>query len=248
VQQQAAEAERKRVAAEAPATDKPSEKIAGLNVATDRTAGPSAATEKAPAEKATNLASLTDGPPPSDITKSVQTELRRVGCLTGAADGDWNAASQRSLTLFNRHAGTKLDAKVASLDTLDAIKLKSSRVCPLVCQHGFEADGDRCSKITCGEGSFLNDDNECEKRRTRKPVARRDEPDDRYDRPVRERPRPEVRAPTPEIRTARPASSGGIVCGQGGCLPIARGCHIEFRTTAAGGPYEGGGGNVQICP
>ena len=247
-QQQAAEAERKRVAAEAPAADKPSEKIAALNVATDRAAGSSAATEKAQADKAANVAALTDGPPPSDIAKSVQTELRRVGCLTGAADGDWNAASQRSLTLFNRHAGTKLDAKVASLDTLDAIKLKSSRVCPLACQHGFEADGDRCSKITCGEGSFLNDDNQCEKRRARKPVASRDESGDRYDRPVRERPRPEIRAPRPEIRTARPESSGGIVCGRGGCLPIAKGCHIEFRTTAAGGPYEGGGGNVQICP
>ena len=55
----------------------------------------------------------------------MQAELRRVGCLTGAADGDWNAASQRSLTLFNRYAGTRLDAKVASVDTLDAIKLKS---------------------------------------------------------------------------------------------------------------------------
>ena len=247
-QQQAAEAERKRVAAEAPAADKPSEKIAALNVAADRTAGGSAATEKAQADKAANVAALTDGPAPSDIAKSVQTELRRVGCLTGVADGDWNAATQRSLTLFNRHAGTKLDAKVASLDTLDALKLKSSRVCPLVCQHGFEADGDRCSKITCGEGSFLNDDNECEKRRARKPVARRDQPDDRYDRPVRERPRPEIRAPRPEIRTARPESSGQIVCGRGGCLPVAKGCHLEFRTTAQGGPYEGGGGNTQICP
>ena len=58
----------------------------------------------------------------------------------------WNAASQRSLTLFNRYAGTKLDAKTASLDTLDAIKLKSSRVCPLVCEHGYKADGERCNE------------------------------------------------------------------------------------------------------
>ena len=101
----------------------------------------------------------------------MQTELRRVGCLTGAADGEWNAASQRSLTLFNRHAGTKLDVKPASLDTLDAIKQKPSRVCPLVCEHGFKADGDRCSKIVCAEGSFLNDDNECEKRRGKTPTA-----------------------------------------------------------------------------
>jgi hypothetical protein len=115
----------------------------------------------------------------------VQAELRRVGCLTGTADGDWNSASQRSLTQFNRYAGTKLDTKVASVDTLDAIKSKSARVCPLACAHGFEADGDRCTRITCAAGSFLNDDNECEKRRAGKPVAKRDRSDDRYDRQER---------------------------------------------------------------
>ncbi len=109
----------------------------------------------------------------------MQAELRRVGCLTGNADGNWNNASQRSLTQFNRYAGTRLDTKVASVDTLDTIKLKSSRVCPLVCEHGFQADGDRCTKITCAEGSFLNDDNECEKRRAKKPVATRDRPESR---------------------------------------------------------------------
>ena len=82
----------------------------------------------------------------------MQTELRRVGCLSGAADGNWNAASQRSLTQFNRYAGTKLDTKLASTDALDAIKQKTSRVCPLVCEHGFKADGDRCVKITCAGG------------------------------------------------------------------------------------------------
>jgi hypothetical protein len=73
-------------------------------------------------EKATNLAALTPAPPPADVTKSVQSELRRVGCLSAAADGDWNAASQRSLSQFNRYAGTKFDVKIASSDALEAIK------------------------------------------------------------------------------------------------------------------------------
>jgi uncharacterized caspase-like protein len=158
-QDQAAAAEQKRAAAE---------------TATDKAAAAPATADK---DKGVNLAALNAGPPQADVTKSVQAELRRVGCLTGATDGEWNASSQRSLTLFNRYAGTKLDAKVASVDTLDAIKQKSSRVCPLICEHGFKADGERCSKIACGEGSFLNDDNECEKRREKKPVAKRDRPE-----------------------------------------------------------------------
>ena len=217
-QEQAAEAERKLASAEVPAAS---------------------TTEKAQAEKGTNLVALTPGPPPADIVKSVQTELRRVGCLTAAADGEWNTASQRSLALFNRHAGTKLNVKLASVDALDAIKLKPSRVCPLICEQGFKADGERCSRIVCAEGSFLNEDNECEKRRAKTPVARRG-PDDRPDRALRERARSEA-------STARPQASGQVVCDRGGCRPVDRGCRLEFRTTAQGGPYEGGGGNVQIC-
>jgi uncharacterized caspase-like protein len=160
-QDQAAAAEQKRVAAESAAADKAS------------------APAPADKDKAVNVASLASGPPQADVTKSVQAELRRVGCLSGSADGDWNNASQRSLTKFNRYAGTRLDTKVASVDTLDTLKLKSSRVCPLVCEHGFQADGDRCTKIVCAEGSFLNDDNECEKRRAKRPVAARERPESR---------------------------------------------------------------------
>jgi hypothetical protein len=188
-QDQAIAAERNRAAAEtlanvASAGDKDQQIAQDQAVAAERNR---AATEtlasvpptgdKAQSEKGINLAALTSGPPPADLAKSVQTELRRVGCLTAAADGEWNAASQRSMALFNRHAGTKFDVRLASINALDAIKLKSSRVCPLVCEHGFRADGDRCGRISCAVGSFLNDDNECEKRREKQPVATRDRPE-----------------------------------------------------------------------
>jgi hypothetical protein len=188
-QEQAAAAEQKRAAAEI--ADKLSEKITALNAAGDRGSASPPPAENAQdvkkddkrGEKAVNVASLTAGPPPADLTKSVQIELRRVGCLTADADGEWNTASQRSMALFNRHARTKFDVKVASVDALDAIKLKPARVCPMICEHGFEADGDRCSKIVCGEGSFLNGDNECEKRRGKATVKRNE--NDRSSRRVR---------------------------------------------------------------
>jgi uncharacterized caspase-like protein len=227
--EQAAEAERKR-------TDKASNATAVAdNAATDRTtaAPPTAAKVD---DKATNVAALTAGPPQPDVTKSVQIELRRVGCLTAEADGQWSAASQRSLTLFNRYAGTKFDVKLASTDALDAIKLKPSRVCPPVCDHGFKADGDHCSKVVCADGSFLNDDNECEKRRGKTPTTSR-EPDARPDRSYRERPRPEVSA-------AKPQATGQIVCDDHGCRPVRRGCRIDYQ---GGAPRNGSGGNVEVC-
>jgi len=40
----------------------------------------------------------------------------------------------------------------------------SGRICPLICETGYRADGDRCVKITCRAGYELNDDRSCEDR------------------------------------------------------------------------------------
>src|SRR6266850_454234 len=235
VQEQVAEVERQQIAANPPA---PPEiiKMAAADASADEPAAGPAAIERT---QGPSLASLSAEPPPAQLVQSVQTELRRVGCLSAAADGEWNAASQRSLKLFNKHAGTKFNVRLASLDALDAIKLKSTRVCPLICEHGFRPDGDNCSKIVCAEGSFLNENNECQKRRAKRPTARR-EPDDRparVDRLVRERRNTEASA-------GKTKSSGQIVCDRLGCKPVDPGCHIELRSTSQA---AGDGGSVQVC-
>lgn len=184
-QQQAADAERKRVEAAAAGTPAP--------------AVPSP-------DKSVTVASLAPPPSPAEIIKSVQSELRRVGCYAGNPDGDWDSSSQRSLSQFNRSAGTSLDVKKVNAETLDAIRQQSSRVCPLVCEHGFKADGDHCSRITCADGFFVNDDNECEKQR-KQPVAKRDE-DDRASR--RSRQENASRSATPRGRTGYDAGVGAL--------------------------------------
>jgi len=262
---QAADAERKRVTAEAQSGGR----TAASNNTVVAAAAPAASPPPAPSKQAdtkqTDVAALTPGPAPQvDLGKSVQNELKRVGCLSGPADGEWNAETKRSLSAFNRNAGTKLDVKTASLDTLDTIKKKDGRVCPPVCDHGFRADGDHCGKIVCAEGSFLNDDNECEKRSGKTPTARKDREREadrarergrdrrdyrdapRNERAMQEPPSSDYGAPVPRV-SRRPESTGQIVCGVSGCHPVARGCHIEYKTTAQGGPIEGGGGNVQVC-
>jgi hypothetical protein len=173
-QSQVAEPERRQFA-----TDTPSQIVTADTVANNPLAGPPAETKQGP-----QLASLNEGPQHADLVKSVQAELRRVGCLAAGADGEWDKASQRSLALFNKHAGTNLDVRLASSAALDAIKLRAARVCPLTCDHGFRVDGDQCSRIVCAEGSFLNDDNECERHRDKTIKARRDG-DDRRDRRAR---------------------------------------------------------------
>jgi len=231
-QQQAAAAEQQRVnlAAAAP------------NAAPASTAGPAG----------TNVASLTPATAPADLSRSVQAELGRVGCFSGQADGNWNTSSQRSLSQFNRYAGTKLDVKVASADALDAVKSKPSRVCPLVCEHGFKADGDKCSKIVCGDGYTLGDDNECEKQRAAKPAkpatAKRDDSDER---PARQRRQAGGAAGgygaaagiAAAAGVSRPSGGGQMFCNSAGCRPVNRGCHLEYR--GGGGP--GNDANAEVC-
>jgi uncharacterized caspase-like protein len=196
------------------------------------------AAEKVAAEKKEQLAAL---PPPAeksetatDLPRALQSELRRVGCNTGAVDGNWNTASQKALDLFNKHAGMKLDAKGASADALDAVKGKTGRICPLVCETGYRADGDRCVKLTCRAGYAVNDEGSCQKIEVKRPTAKRDDP-----KPTSERAKADA-AP------ARPQASGQIVCGQGGCRPVKPGCRIGNR-----GNWVGAGsfntGSSEVC-
>ena len=149
---------------------------------------------------------------PSEVTTSLQSELRRVGCLNAAVTGDWDPTSQRALTLFNKHAGTNFDVKLTSPDILDAVKTKPGRVCPLVCEKGFLTNGDTCAKIACRPGYQINDDNECKKVREKKPAAAREE----Y-RSTRD-------AERKETAPSKPQASGQIICTQQGCRPLRPGC------------------------
>jgi len=213
-QEKAAAAEQARLAAEKTAAEK-KDQIAALSAPVDQ------------GKKTDQL----------DLPRALQSELRRVGCNTGAVDGNWSAVSQQALDLFNKHAGMKLDVKTASADALDAVKAKTGRICPLVCDTGFKADGDRCVKITCRSGYRVNDDGACERIEAKKPLANREEPKTRRDLPERAK---------VEAAPAKPQASGQMICGQGGCRPVQKGCHLEtYQYSGAALP---GSSNIrEVC-
>src|SRR5882672_9355076 len=132
---QAKAAEEARVAAEKAKQVEQAKVLAAeqVRVAAEKVAD---AEQRKPAQQVASLPSPdTPAPKPAlsraEMTRSLQVELRRVGCLTGAVDGEWTSTSRRSLELFNKYAGMKLEVKLASLDALDAIKTKPDRICPL---------------------------------------------------------------------------------------------------------------------
>lgn len=208
--------------------DKAAEKrlIAEKAAAEKIAAGPKPENQEQPQQVA-SLPANAPAPDPKlssqEVARLIQVELKRVGCATGSADGEWNATAQRALDSFNKRAGTKFDVKLASPEILEAIKTKSSRVCPLVCETGYRADGDRCSKIACRTGYRVNYDNECEKLPEKKPVATREEA-----KPKRDTERRQV-----ESAPAKPQASGQI-CDQGGCRPLRPGCRLAQTSGAIG--------------
>jgi uncharacterized caspase-like protein len=167
-------ADEARIAAEkAKEKDKEKAKTADATKAADEKPIGALAT-LAPSEQRLEATRMPSVPSAEEIARLLQTELRRVGCNTGAVDGKWNAAAQKSLELFNKGAGTTFDTRLASLDTLDFVRSKSARICPLICEHGYKADGDICTRITCEPGFEIGDDNNCVRINPKKPSARRD--------------------------------------------------------------------------
>jgi uncharacterized caspase-like protein len=163
-----------------------------------------------PSDQSTKPAALS----PSQMVRQLQIELRRVGCLTSDADGEWNAKAGQALELFNKHSGMSLDTKVASLDALDAVRGKSSRVCPLVCQRGFHADGERCVETICKAGSTVGDDGIC---------VRVPERQNRAERPELKQAPPARDKPTNE--TSKGTSGGRVMlCDRSGCREAPPGC------------------------
>lgn len=156
---------------------------------------------------------------PAQTARQLQTELRRVGCYPGDANGNWNNDSRKALELFNKHAGTKLDVKMASLDAVDVLKGKGSRICPLQCDHGYKADGEACIKIVCPAGQSVGGNNTCEKPKEKERAASR----------------PDSKKPVAEAKPAAERSSGGsqVVCGRGGCQEVKAGCRSVVNNGSA---------------
>jgi uncharacterized caspase-like protein len=154
--------EEARIASAAQATPKPDKPDA------DKSAGPAVAS-LTPSGAANPEVPKADQPTQQNLPRLLQSELRRVGCKTGEIGSEWNASARRALSSFNDNAGTRFDVKLASLDALDAVRARPGRVCPLDCERGFRADGDRCVKITCDGDQVLGPSGTCRARPERAP-------------------------------------------------------------------------------
>ena len=80
---------------------------------------------------------------PHELSRSLQFELKRVGCFTGTVNGEFDDATKAALHGFNKQAATNLPDE-ASADTIKAVRAINKRVCPLTCGAGEHAEGEQC--------------------------------------------------------------------------------------------------------
>ena len=122
---------------------------------TSNRAGQQPSALPSPAEQATAEPKLKG----DALVRAIKQELKRVGCYNGLIDNDWQAAPARaSIQKFARSAGVTIPVAEPTSALLDAIKVKTERICPpepvaypikrnvrhitRKCPGGFERDED----------------------------------------------------------------------------------------------------------
>jgi hypothetical protein len=96
-----------------------------------------AAIEAAPKEAPSSAAD------PHELARSLQFELRRVGCFDGAVNGEFDNATRAAWHNFAKHASLKIPDDLSS-DAIKAVRSIDKRICPLICPKGQRAEGERC--------------------------------------------------------------------------------------------------------
>ncbi|TIT41119.1 MAG: caspase family protein, partial [Mesorhizobium sp.] len=77
----------------------------------------------------------------TDLARSIQTELRRLGCYRATVDGNWGKGSVRALTSYYRNTRRIASTTEPTVELLSDLFLQSGRVCkdPVVVQKAKPA-------------------------------------------------------------------------------------------------------------
>jgi len=65
----------------------------------------------------------------NDLARSIQTELRRVGCYRQEVDGDWGKGSQKALSDYFRNTKQASASTEPTVELLGDLFLRSGRIC-----------------------------------------------------------------------------------------------------------------------
>jgi hypothetical protein len=91
----------------------------------------------------------------SELSRTLQFELKRVGCLDDAVSGEFGTPARQALQKFAKFASVNVaPGSEISGETLSLIRRFDRRVCPLACRGDEKAEGDRCVRVVCPAGQI----------------------------------------------------------------------------------------------
>jgi hypothetical protein len=179
------------------------------SITCDRLGGPVVATLNTfEADAAKRRAAMPNSP---ELIRSAQTELARLGCFSGKADGNLNAPTSAALGRY-MSIGGQPTANVSVTTALVAELAKhTTRVCPIECKSGETLKGETCvadeKAKAPATASRKNNEDEEDSRSRRKQTSRQ---------PDREEPRRARPAPEPIRARQQAVARPSIVSGGGG--------------------------------
>ncbi|MEZ5800888.1 MAG: caspase family protein [Nitratireductor sp.] len=96
-----------------------------------------------------------------ELVRSIQSELSRVGCDAGKADGIWGRKSEQAVSRYAKHGGLKLTSLDPDESLLKTLQNDKGRICPLNCSAREVEKNGQCVAKTCESGFRLNNAGEC---------------------------------------------------------------------------------------
>ncbi len=92
----------------------------------------------------------------TELARSLQFELKRVGCFDDAVTEEFGGPAREALNKFAKFASVRIPKPgELSPDTLSLIRKFNKRVCPLSCRADEKAEGERCVRIVCPAGQVI---------------------------------------------------------------------------------------------
>ena len=167
--------------------------------------------DKFNAEAAKRAASLPNSP---ELVRSAQTQLVRLGCMTGKADGTFSASTKGALGHYMSIVGQPSDNVSVTEDLVSELTKRATRVCPMECKTGETLKGETCVadvKATAPATASRKSEDEEDTKPRRKQSNRQPEREQ-----ARAKPAPEAPRPPRQQALARPSIVSGGVGGGGG--------------------------------
>jgi hypothetical protein len=100
-----------------------------------------AALDKFKVEEAKRAASMSNSP---ELIRSAQTQLIRVGCLTGSVDGTLNEPTKAALGRYMSIGGQPTQNVSVTEALVAELSKRATRVCPIECKAGETLKGETC--------------------------------------------------------------------------------------------------------